>query len=240
MAVKASKPALGTRGQPERTRAAILQAAMAEFAKEGVSGARTEAIARAAGVNTALLYYYFQDKDKLYGAVLETVFSGLAERILSALEADLPPREKILHYAGTHFDYIAGSPIYPRLMQREMMGAGRGVSPQARRMVERYSRPLFAKLAKVIEEGIAAGEFRRVDPLQFIPSMIAVIVFYFASMPVMRLVLPGDPLEPERVARRRAAVLDFISAALFAPGASGAGGEGATAGKRAEGGERER
>lgn len=240
MAVKPSKPALGTRGQPERTRAAILQAAMAEFAKEGVSGARTEAIARAARVNKALLYYYFHDKEKLYEAVLETVFSGLAERILSALETDLPPRQKILHYAGTHFDYIAGSPIYPRLMQREMMGAGRQVSAQARRMVERYSRPLFVKLAKVIQDGIAAGEFRRVDPLQFIPSMIAVIVFYFASMPVMRLVLPGDPLAPERVAQRRAAVLDFISAALFAPPAGGAGSDRVIAGKRVEGMERER
>ncbi len=240
MAVKTSRPGLGTRGQPERTRAAILQAAMVEFAKEGVSGARTEAIARAARVNKALLYYYFRDKETLYGAVLETVFSGLAERILSALEADLPPRKKILHYAGTHFDYIACSPIYPRLMQREMMGAGRQVSAQARRMVERYSRPLFAKLAKVIQDGIAAGEFRRVDPLQFIPSMIAVIVFYFASMPVMRLVLPGDPLEPRRIAQRRAAVLDFISAALFAQSASGAEGKGAAAGKQVEGGERER
>ena len=48
-----------------------------EFSREGVAGARTDAIARAAGVNKALLYYYFKDKETLYGAVLDQVFGGL-------------------------------------------------------------------------------------------------------------------------------------------------------------------
>ena len=53
------------------------------------------------------------------------------------------------------------------------------------------------------------------DPWQFIPSMISVIVFYFTSAPAMRMMSGADPLSPERIAQRRAAVLDFISAALF-------------------------
>ena len=67
----------GSRGEPEKTRAAILNAALEEFAHEGVTGARTDEIARSAGVNKALLYYYFKDKDGLYAAVLEQVISGL-------------------------------------------------------------------------------------------------------------------------------------------------------------------
>ena len=67
---------LGTRGQPHESRAAILEAAVAEFADDGIAGARTDAIARAAGVNKALLYYYFKDKEALYGAVLDRVFAG--------------------------------------------------------------------------------------------------------------------------------------------------------------------
>ncbi|HLX75931.1 MAG TPA: helix-turn-helix domain-containing protein, partial [Terriglobales bacterium] len=69
MATTARNHRLGSRGRPEQTRAAILKAAMAEFAQEGVAGARTDAIARAARVNKALLYYYFKDKEALYGAV---------------------------------------------------------------------------------------------------------------------------------------------------------------------------
>ena len=74
-----SKPRLGSRGRPEESRAAILQAAVREFSREGVAGARTDAIARAAGVNKALLYYYFKDKETLYGAVLDQVFGGLTQ-----------------------------------------------------------------------------------------------------------------------------------------------------------------
>ena len=66
----ATKTRMGTRGRPEQSRAAILKAAVREFAQEGVAGARTDAIAQSAGVNKALLYYYFKDKEALYDAVL--------------------------------------------------------------------------------------------------------------------------------------------------------------------------
>jgi TetR/AcrR family transcriptional regulator len=206
---------LGSRGRPEQSRAAILQAAVREFAREGVAGARTDAIAHSAKVNKALLYYYFRDKDALYGAVLDQVFGGLIACVGEVLSRDLPPREKILAYAGAHFDYVASHPLYPRIVQGEMMGAGRGRANHLERIVKKYFRPLFGRVAEVLKAGQSAGEFRQVDPLHFVPSMIAVIVFYFNSAPVMRLMTGTDPLAPGQVAARRAAVLDFISAALF-------------------------
>jgi hypothetical protein len=67
-----------------------------------------------------------------------------------------------------------------------------------------------------MREGIARGEIRNLDPMDVMPSLVALNIFYFSSVPMMRLLMPGvDPLAPELVARRRAAVLDFISAALF-------------------------
>ena len=125
---------LGTRGQPEQTRSRILDAALVEFSKEGLAGARTDAIARAAGVNKALLYYYFGDKDRLYAAVLDHVFGELSHRLIDVLERDNPPREKILAYAAAHFDYIAHSPLLPRLVHREMMQAGRHASAHVARV----------------------------------------------------------------------------------------------------------
>jgi TetR/AcrR family transcriptional regulator len=210
-----SKPRLGSRGRPEESRAAILQAAVREFSREGVAGARTDAIARAAGVNKALLYYYFEDKETLYGAVLDHVFGGLKQSIQEALASDLPPREKLLAYVGAHFDYIAGHPLYPRIAQGEMMRAARGRAPHLERIAKQYFVPLFSKVAAVIEEGQKTGDFRQVDPLHFVPSMIAIIVFHFTNAPVLRIVRKIDPLAPQLVAARRAAVMDFISAALF-------------------------
>jgi len=220
MKTASAKPRLGTRGQPEQTRAAILEAALKEFAVEGIAGARTDAIARAAGVNKALLYYYYRDKDTLYGAALDHVFGGLAQRLERALRPELTPGEKILAYAQAHFDYVSENPVYPRMVQREMMRAGGVESPHVgsshiRQMVERYFKPTFMKLSQILQDGIAAGEFRPVNPAHYIPSMIAVIVFYFINTPVIRLIVPGDPLAPERVAERRAAVLDLIAASLF-------------------------
>jgi TetR/AcrR family transcriptional regulator len=208
---------MGSRGQPEESRAAILQAAAQEFAKHGIAGARTDAIARAAQVNKALLYYYFKDKETLYGAVLDNAFSGMKAKVFEVLDSDLPPREKIMAYTGAYFDFIASNQMYPKLMQREMMRAREGQSEHIDRLVKTSFQPIFRKVGQLLRKGIAEGEFRKVDPSHFVPSMVAMIVFYFSSAPVMQRIVRFNPLSPERIAERRAAVLDFISAALFQP-----------------------
>jgi TetR/AcrR family transcriptional regulator len=205
---------LGTRGQPEESRAAILKAAVGEFAEHGIAGARTDAIARAARVNKALLYYYFKDKDALCEAVLDHVFSGLRARVMPVLDSKLPPREKILQYLGTYFDYIAANPRFPRVVQGEWLRSRVGAA-RMQRIAKSYFRPIFEKLAGVLREGIAAGEFRAVNPLDFMPSIAAIIVSYFTAAPLMKTLMKLDPLSTERIRERRAFVLDFISAALF-------------------------
>ena len=206
---------LGTRGRPEESRAAILKAAVAEFAELGIAGARTDAIARAAHVNKALLYYYFKDKDALYEAVLDHVFSGLRARVMPVLESKLPPRRKMLEYLGAYFDYIAANPRFPRVVQGEWMRSGANGSARMQRVARKYFRPIFGKLAQVLREGIEAGEFRPVNPMDFVPSVVGVIIFYFSAAPLMKTLMKLEPLSEKRIRERRAFVLDFISAALF-------------------------
>src|ERR1700736_2293999 len=107
--LRVHQPRMGSRGQPEESRGAILHAAAHEFAEHGIAGARTDAIAREAKVNKALLYYYFKDKETLYGAVLDHAFSGLKATVFRVLDGDLPPREKMMTYVGTYFDFIASN-----------------------------------------------------------------------------------------------------------------------------------
>jgi TetR/AcrR family transcriptional regulator len=213
-------PRLGSRGQPEESRAAILKAAANEFSEHGIAGARTDSIARAAGVNKALLYYYFKDKETLYGSVLDNAFSGMKQKVFQVLDSDLPPRQKIMAYVGAYFDFVASNQIYPKLMQREMMRAREGHSEHIERLVKTYFQPIYKRVGELLQKGIAEGEFRKVDPAHFVPSMVAMIVFYFSSAPVMQRIVRFNPLAPERIAERRAAVLDFISAALFQPHAT--------------------
>ncbi len=208
---------MGSRGQPEESRAAILQAAAREFSEKGIAGARTDAIAHAARVNKALLYYYFKDKETLYGAVLDNAFDGMKAKVFKVFDSDLPPREKVVAYVSAYFDFFASNPMYPKLVQREMMRARVGDSVHIERLVKNYFEPIYHRVSEILHKGIKEGVFRKVDPAHFVPSMIAVIVFYFSSAPVMRRLFRFDPLTPERIAERRAAVLDFISAALFKP-----------------------
>ena len=215
MATKPVKTRLGSRGQPEESRTAILQAAIREFAREGVAGARTDAIARAAKVNKALLYYYFRDKDALYLAALEHIFRERDAVLMPILHENSPPGEKILHYVGAFFDFLASHPDQRQMVQREMFLHTRQASVM--RVVKEHMQPLFEGLLKVFEEGMSQGVFRPIDPMQFIPSMAAVVVHYFGSAQFIKLMTNEDPLTPEKLAARRAAVLDFISAALFQP-----------------------
>lgn len=211
----ATRPTRGTRGQPKESRAAILQAAVREFAYEGVAGARTDAIARSAGVNKALLYYYFKDKETLYRAVLDQVFSGLRAAIHGALTQPQSPRQKLASYVRAHFDYIASNPLYPRIVQAEMMRARYHDASRMKRIARQYFRPVFLELSALLRQGAEAGEFRKVDPFHFIPSMISVIVFHFNTAPIMKFMTGKDPLSPQLMAARREAILEFISAALF-------------------------
>jgi TetR/AcrR family transcriptional regulator len=212
---------MGTRGQPEESRAAILAAAAQEFAEHGIAGARTDAIAREARVNKALIYYYFKDKETLYGAVLDEAFGALKVNVFRVLDSELPSREKILAYVAAYFDFVAANRMYPNLMQREMMRARDGQSPHLDKLIKNYFKPIFTRVGELLSKGIADGEFRKVSTAHFVSSMVAMIVFYFSSAPMMHKIVGFNPLTPERIAERRAAVLDFISAGLFRSDAQG-------------------
>ncbi len=211
MKAYSSKTRLGSRGRPERSRAAILQAAVREFAREGVAGARTDAIARAARVNKALLYYYFGSKEKLYRFVLESLFLQLKQAIESAPAGNSPPREQLLAYVNGYFDFVCGHPNYPRLVQREMMESG----PHLAWIVQHYFRPLHDRLSRAIEAGIAVGEFRAVDSRHTVLTIIAMTVFYFAAAPLLSGIWGRNVLQSPAIAARRRAILDFLEHGLF-------------------------
>jgi len=192
-----------------------LKAAVHEFASEGVAGARTDQIARAAGVNKALLYYYFKDKEALYGAVVDSIFDGMRDRLMAVLDSDLPPKEKIMQYVAAHFDYIASSPHFPRVVQQEMMRAGRKKSPHLKRIAQTNFLPIFERLSQLFADGFQSGEFRQVEVRPFVTCMVGAILHYFNTAPFRAAFGESDPLAPEAIARQRAAVLDFVAHALI-------------------------
>jgi TetR/AcrR family transcriptional regulator len=194
-----------------RSRAAILAAAERLFAGSGLDGTRTETIAADAGVNKALLYYYFKSKDALYEAVLENQVSEFFQRAAAVLDLKEKAGDTVLAYVGMSFDFIAARPHFPALIQRLSMSGGRPFE----RLARKYSAPLADRLGEVIRQGIRSGEFRRVDPEHTVISLVALTRFHFAVAPIVRVVTGSDPYDPDNVSRRRNEVLDFVRYGLF-------------------------
>jgi TetR/AcrR family transcriptional regulator len=214
-----------TRQRTERaseTRSRILNAALQEFSANGLVGARTERIAVSARVNKALLYYYFESKEKLYLAALEMIADKIRQRSMAVLQRDASPGERLLRAALDHFDRILAQHEFQSLMQQEMMRHHKGESGAMPLLVERVFAPLQEIYQATLREGIEAGELIDVDQLQMQLVALGANVFYFLSAPVWRMVRPTEPLAPEVLAQRRVALVEFLGQAVFVDRSHGA------------------
>ena len=192
----------------------ILAAAEQQFAAQGMAGARIDEIAAAAHANKAMLYYYFGDKRRLHRAVLENLLRELRTGVSTARSRLGRPRERLLKYFNAYFDFLVTHPNYPRLMQREAMGAGKNFEW----IVREYLRPFHNSFVRTIEEGIAAGEIRRIDPNHAAFTILGAATSYFAAAPIMSHVAGHNLLAPQAVASRKRALLDFVEHGLLRKG----------------------
>lgn len=204
-----------TQTRRDVTREKILQAAIGEFSEHGLAGARISAIAAAAQVNKALLYYYFTDKEALYTAALEEVAAKVAGEAIAVLELDCSAGERMLRFALQHFDRILARQGFQALMQQEMIRFRLGQSHSMNIIAKRAFEPLFARVQRIAEEGIRTGELCPVDWLQMLYASLGANVFYFLSAPMMQLLHSRDLFAPDQVAARRIAAVEFLGQALF-------------------------
>ncbi len=172
----------------ESPKAEILEAAMEEFTAFGKKGARMQAIADRAGVNKALLHYYFSSKDNLHKEVLRRIFQAAFSRISDSLTRSDDPPEQMRELISAYFDFIRTFPDLPRLMLHEIT-----TDPDA---VGKFFAPLLTEernypeaILDMIRTGIQNEQFRKVDPKQFMITVISTIIFYFIAKPVLNHVL---------------------------------------------------
>ena len=139
------------------SRTDILDAAELLFARQGFDSTTIKAIATTARVNTALLYYYFADKQGLYHAVLERAFGGLIAEGQGRAMSDLDPEDAIRAFVSLQASYFGRHPNRPHLFVRELIDHG---AAHAAGQLSRLAATLFRRLCDVIERGQAAGRFR--------------------------------------------------------------------------------
>jgi TetR/AcrR family transcriptional regulator len=191
----------------------ILAAAELDFARYGFAGSRMDRIAAAAGVNKALLYYYYPDKRHLYRAVLRRSLEGLLAATTEAVApADGSAREALHRFVEGYLAFAQTHRHFFRLMQREFLEA----SSERRWIVQAYLRPLFRRLTDLLRQGIRSGEFRKVDVEQAAFSILGATGGYFAAATAWGQCVRRNLLTPAAIRARRIALLDFLDHALVA------------------------
>jgi len=206
------------RTQAERatqTKRRILAAAVREFSRSGLAGARTEQIATAAGVNKALLYYYYRSKEDLYAAAMDAVFERLWSDNLATLQQQTSPGERVLRVALSNFDRALTHTALHGMMQQEMLRMHRGEEHRMNQVTERFMLPMWLRFEEVIREGIEQGELVRVEPAQIRLSAIGTNFFYFLSAPLTGLAFGKNPMERTELERQRVASMEYIGQSIF-------------------------
>jgi TetR/AcrR family transcriptional regulator len=213
--MSAATPARTQTERADQTRARILEAAVLEFSANGMAGARTEQIAEAAGVNKALLYYYFSNKQALYDAAFESVANRVMATGMAAMGAECSAGERIVRFTLSHFDRIHSQRAFQSLLQQEMIRLHRGEENAIAARVEKVFRPGLMRMRQVYAEGRDSGELIAVDEMQVMYAALGANVFYFLSAPMMSLLLDTDPFDHDALEFRRKSAIEYLGNTIF-------------------------
>jgi AcrR family transcriptional regulator len=201
------------------TETRILDAAHAVLLRRGTAGARMQEIAREAGVNQALLHYYFRSKEKLAEAVFQRIARGFMPPVIQVLASDLPLEEKVQRVIELEIDHLSRSPHLPGYLISEMhhdpdrarqfMIAATGFAP------EQLRPRVFETLRRQIDERVRAGTMRPIAAEQFAMNLLSLCIFPFAARAMVMLLTGTDQKGFERLmARRRKELAVFVLGAL--------------------------
>jgi TetR/AcrR family transcriptional regulator, upper aerobic nicotinate degradation pathway regulator len=165
---------------PDKTREALLKAAVAEFAREGYGGARVDRISRTAKSNDRMLYYYFKSKEKLFHHVIEHCYADLVARE-EALDLDFArPREALAALVAFNWNYYWENPELLSILASENLFKGRHVKNNIRGI---FANTQLSMLDRVIRSGIERGAFRPdCDRFLLYLSILSLTYFYRANL----------------------------------------------------------
>jgi len=155
----------------ELTQQQILDAAELEFARHGLKGDRTHAIAERVNVTTATLHYYFENKEGLYKAVLQRPIDEVQTTVGQLNLDDLPPEDALVQIIRLAIAHEATNPY------RQMLWFQEASQNQGLYFKQSYVQNLHEPLIKVLERGISTGCFRPLDPYLTLTHILSVCLF---------------------------------------------------------------
>ena len=166
----------------------ILAAARREFAGHGFSGARVEAIARAAGCNKAMLFYYFSSKEKLYRAVLDQALAEIFAEIGSVVQARLTPESFMERFPEIYIRFLARNPDLPRILIFDLIHNPENISRTVGEIFRENASFMPQRLLDMIRAWHAQGLISEADPLHFMLNVVSLSIFSFVGRPMVEAI----------------------------------------------------
>lgn len=185
----------------------ILEAARKIFIRKGMEGARMQEIADEAGINKALLHYYFRSKEKLFEAIFEDAILKIVPGIMEMFRSDLPLFEKIEIFTGKYIDTFAENPFLPGFILNEL-------SRDPQKIINLVSRAgldpqIFISQIKLEVE---LGNIHPVEPYHLVVNILAMCIFPFMASPILINILFDRSQETfsQFIQQRKTEVPQFI------------------------------
>lgn len=180
----------------------ILDAAHQVFLRRGTAGARTQEIADEAGVNKALVHYYFGTKDALAEAVFQRAAGAFLPTIFGVLAApDLALEARVAQIAERQVAFHRAHPYLAIYLLAEVHTAPERLEA----LVGRHGRPVLSALQAQLDAAAAAGTIRAIPVADFLVNLMSLLVFPVVARPMVRHVLGLGEAEYERLLAARAA-----------------------------------
>lgn len=195
----------------DSTEQRIFDAAREVFVQKGLDGAKMQEIADRAGINKALLHYYYRTKEKLYETVAKAVLSRAVPLVRELVESEHPLEEKIERFIDLYVDLISRNPFIPLFLISEMNKHPQhfydNILPKELPKPERFFQQ--------VNDEIAAGRLRPIPPQHLLVNIVSLCIFPFLAKPMLQIILGMRGYEMQEFYRERKAVIkDFVFAAI--------------------------
>ncbi|MBN8864458.1 MAG: TetR/AcrR family transcriptional regulator [Sphingobacteriales bacterium] len=190
----------------------ILEAAKKVFVRKGMAGARMQDIADEAGINKALLHYYFRNKEKLFEMIFTEAASKLFPRINQLFTAELPLFEKIERFCHEYIDIVKSNPYLPLFVLNE-------INQNPEHFLQKFwkgeHKPNPTHLLNQIAEEVQRGTIRPIHPVNLLINLVSMTIFPFMAKPMLEanLGISADQFN-DFIEQRKKEIPAFIISAL--------------------------
>lgn len=167
----------------------ILDAARKVFVRDGMMGARMQDIADEAGINKALLHYYFRNKELLFEKIFLDAAQHIFPRMNAVFQSEVPLFQKIENFVDAYITVVMENPYLPIFVLNEI---NRDPDRFLKKLWPNHSKPNPTPLLMQIQEEVAAGRIKPIDPASLLVNMISLVVFPFVGRPMIQHMIGMD------------------------------------------------